>query len=221
MPDQVRVLLADDDTLVRHALGFFVGEVDGLTVVGEAADGRVAVDMCATLRPDVVLMDMQMPVMDGITATREITTANPATKVLAVTTFSPHRHVVPALRAGASGYLLKDSEPEELVAAIRAVHEGGFVLSKDISGALVEAVRNATDPTPSAPLTTAEALTDRERDVVVLLAEGLTNGEIARRLCVSEATVKTHLGRVMVKWKCRDRVQVLIRAARAGVVRLG
>lgn len=220
MGDEIRVLVVDDEALIRHALRFFVTDADGMTVVGEAQDGRTAVGMVSSLRPDVVLMDIQMPVMDGVEATSLITSQHPATRVVAVTTFTTTRHVVPALRAGASGYLLKDSEPEELIATIRAVHQGEFVLARQIAGTLIEAVRQDPAPEPPRPLPAAETLTARETDVVVLVGEGLTNRQIAQRLELSEATVKTHLGRVMQKWGARDRTQVLIRAVRAGLVRL-
>lgn len=222
MGQPIRVLVVDDEALVRHAFGFFVQSAEGMEVVGEARDGRVAVEMVDALAPDVVLMDIQMPVMDGIEATAAIAERSTLTRVVAVTTFSSTRHVVPALRAGASGYLLKDSDPEELVAAIRSVHDGGHVLSRDVVSALVEAVRSEPDEegVASEPLHDVELVTPRELDVVTLLAEGLSNQEIAVRLGLSEATVKTHLGRVMSKWGARDRTQVLIRAVRAGLVQL-
>lgn len=219
MAQSLRVLVVDDEALVRHAFGFFIRDAGGMEMVGEARNGAEAVALTLEQQPDVVLMDIQMPVMDGVEATRLIT-ARSSSRVLAVTTFSSPGHVVPTLRAGASGYLLKDSEPEELVSAIRSVHEGGYVLSRGVASALVAAVRGGVPAEPSAPLTPREELTAREADVVVLLAEGLTNLEIARRLDLSEATVKTHLGRVMSKWGARDRTQVLIRAARAGLVHL-
>lgn len=217
----MRVLIVDDEALVRRALAFFVEEHEDMTVVGEAKDGAVGVQMTRVLKPDVVLMDMQMPVMDGVEATRQIVDARPDTRVLAVTAFTSEAHVVPALRAGASGYLLKDSEPDQIAAAIRHVYEGGAAIAPEVTRVLIDSVRQHPGP-PGGPDTMPEVepLTGREREVVELLGEGLTNQEIAEQLYLSEATVKTHLGRVMRKWGARDRTQVLIIAVRAGVVRL-
>ena len=215
----IRVLIADDEALMRNALKFFVSSAPDMEVVGEAADGVAAVHLASELQPDAVLMDMQMPRMDGVEATRAVLAASPRTRVIAVTTFSSKRYVVPALRAGASAYLVKDTEPAELVAAIRNALDGTCVLSPAVTGALVSAVRESPEPTKTVTLPPFETLSDRELDVVRLLGGGLSNAEIAGELHLSEATVKSHLGNVMAKWGVRDRVQTLIHAARAGVIR--
>ncbi|WAC65138.1 response regulator transcription factor [Agrococcus sp. SL85] len=215
----IRVLIVDDEALMRHALGVFVSSADDMVVAGEAADGAAAVRACGTLRPDVVLMDMQMPVMNGADATRAVLEAHPGTRVIALTTFTSERFLIPALRAGATAYLVKDTEPDELVAAIRDVHEGSYVISPQVTRELVETVSQGPAARVPEPLHSSEQLSERELDIVRLLARGLSNAEIAGELHVSEATVKTHLGRVMAKWGVRDRVQTLIRAAKADLVR--
>lgn len=215
----IRVLIADDEALMRTALKIFVNSADDMEVVGEAADGVAAVHLASELQPDVVLMDMQMPRMDGVEATRGVLAASPRTRVVAVTTFSSKNHVVPALRAGATAYLVKDTEPEQLVAAVREVVEGTYVLSPSVTGELVSSIRETPEPPQFVKLSAVEELSGRELDVVRMLAQGLSNSEIAKELHLSEATVKTHLGNVMAKWGVRDRVQTLIHAARAGIVR--
>lgn len=220
MSSPIRVLIADDEALMRNALKLFVDSAPDMTVVAEAADGEEAVNASVRHRPDVVLMDMQMPGMDGVAATRALLERLPGTHVLAITTFSSQKFLVPALRAGASAYLVKDTEPDALVAAIRDVFDGSCVISPSVTRDLVESVRR-TVPTPvDAESTGAENLSEREHDVVRLLGRGLSNAEIAGELFLSEATVKSHLGRVMVKWGVRDRVQVLIHAARTNVIDL-
>lgn len=215
--ERTRVVIVDDESLLRRALTVFVGEADDIDVVGEAPNGAEAVERVTSLKPDVVMMDVQMPVLDGAAATRIITRDHPDTKVLALTTFGSLDTVLPMLQAGAGGYLLKDSEPEEIVVAIRDVHRGMRVLSPTIVNMLVSSL------TPAAGgrivrLTERERLTPRETAVVALLARGLSNSEIARQQSVTEATVKSHLSNVMAKWNVRDRVQVLIRAVRAGII---
>lgn len=213
------MLIADDEALVRHALRLFVDNAPDLTVVGEAHDGSQAVSMSAALRPSVILMDIHMPGLNGIEATERIVAAQPEVKVLAVTTFSSEKHVILALQAGASGYLVKDTTPEEILRSIRDVHDGKSVLSQQVSRQLIRTVR-ASDAKGRLAFRSNEKtrLTRREESVVELLAEGLSNSEIGSHLFISEATVKANLRRIMGKWGVRDRVQVLIYAARSGLV---
>ncbi|WP_413316927.1 response regulator transcription factor [Agrococcus sp. 1P02AA] len=217
----IRVLVADDQPLMQRALSIFIEGADDMEVVGLAADGSAAVTQSRALRPDVVLMDMQMPVMDGIEATRRVIEAHPSTKVIAVTTFSTEQYLLPALRAGASGFILKHVEPDELLEAVRAVHEGAGAISRQVTQNLIAAVRDAEAPARARALASGEELTGRELDVVRLLANGMSNAEIASALFVAEATVKSHLSRIMEKWQVRDRVQVLIRGAELGLVKVG
>ncbi len=215
MPE-IRVLIVDDDPLVRSALSHFVSRDAAIEVIGDAVDGLEAIATLERERPDVVLMDVQMPEMDGITATGIITERWPDVKVLAVTTLDGSDTVLPMLSAGASGYLLKDSSAESVVAGVRDVFSGASALSPRIASLLVRHVRD-TEPSGSGA-DELEELTDREREVVDRLAEGMSNAEIARALIVSEGTVKAHLGRIMAKWHVRDRVQILVAAAHAGLI---
>ena len=220
----IRVLVADDQALMRTALEHFVAQAEDLEVVGSAADGVQALELARSCAPDVVLMDMQMPRMDGVEATARITAELPGTRVLAITTFSSEQYLVPALRAGATGYLVKDAPPAEVVEAIRRVHGGDAVFSAQVAHDLVTAAAAAPEQSrggPLEPLAEHERLTARELDVVRELAKGSSNAEIAAALFLAEATVKSHIGKVLEKWQVRDRVQVLIRAARAGLVELG
>lgn len=217
--DSIRVLIVDDEALVRHALRIFVDTGPDMTVVGEAADGAGAVAAVEALRPNVVLMDLQMPQMNGIEATKQITGMSSGTHVLAVTTFSSERHVVPALRAGASGYLVKDTEPEDLLAAIREINAGRAVMSPGVTRDLIQSLRD--DPIRrdhSAPL--PDALTARELTLVRLIARGMSNAEIARTVHLAEPTVKAALSRIMAKWSVRDRVQLLIYALSNRIVEI-
>ncbi|MDJ0312181.1 response regulator transcription factor [Arthrobacter sp. H35-D1] len=214
----INVLVADDQPLMRRALMMFVNAAPGMQTVGEACDGQAAVQQCAALSPDVVLIDMQMPVMNGVEATGHIVKAHPEVRVIAVTTFSSELYLVPALRAGASGYLLKDAEPEQIVTAIRQVHGGGSVLSALVTQQLISSIRQTPAPRVGSADDSVEPLSEREEMVVCLLGRGMSNAEIAAGLHLSEATVKTHMGRIMAKWKVRDRVQVVIKAARAGLI---
>lgn len=204
------MLIADDEALVRHALRVFIDSAEGLTVVGEASDGHQAATLVEELLPDVVLMDLHMPRVSGIEATRRIAKNCPAVRVLAVTTFTTERHVVPALRAGASGYLVKDTDPDDIVRAVREVHAGRSVISPRITRELILNVRD--HPGVDEGGMDVAPLTARELMIVKSLARGRSNAEIARDLHLAEPTVKAHLGRVMTKWAVRDRVQVLIYA---------
>lgn len=215
----IRVVIADDEELMRHALRIFVDSGERTTVVGEAATGHDAIVLCRELRPDVVLMDMQMPGVNGFQATSEISMICREAKVLAVTTFSAEGYVAAALRAGAAGYLVKDTSPEMLVRSIIDVHEGRAPLSPQIARSLILSVRHHEGTAPGG-IPPEEELTPREKSIVKLLAKGMSNAEIATALHLSEATVKANFGRLMTKWDVRDRVQVLIRAAKAGLVSL-
>jgi DNA-binding NarL/FixJ family response regulator len=209
----VRVVVADDQALVRVGLCGIVETADDLSVIGAAADGREAVDIVARLAPDVVLMDIRMPGVDGIEATRRIT-ASSATRVLILTTFDLDEYVYGALRAGASGFLLKDAPPEDLHAAIRVIAAGDALLAPRVTRRLIAAFA-ATAPAPAPDL--LDGLTDRERQVLALVAEGLTNAEIGLRLHVTAGTAKTHVARLLHKLGARDRIQLVILAHRGGL----
>lgn len=208
--EPIRVLVADDDALVRHALRIFVDDTEDLCVVGEVGDGDEAVAEGQRLHPDVILMDLHMPRMSGVEATQRLAESSPEVRVLAVTTLSTERHVVPALRAGASGYLVKDTEPEEINSAIREVHAGRAVISPRITQELISSVRG--EPRVSRGGAPTEPLTDRELSIMRLIAQGMSNAEIATDLHLSEPTIKANLARIMRKWQVRDRVQALIHA---------
>ncbi|MEP7160930.1 MAG: response regulator transcription factor [Dermatophilaceae bacterium] len=216
------VVIVDDEQLMLQALKMFVSAAPDLIVVGEAVNGVDAVERCAQLKPDIVLMDLQMPLLNGIDATRRIHATQPAVKIIAVTTFGTTETIVPALRAGASGYLLKDIEPEALVQAIRDVRDGQNVLSPAVTSDLVQAVRSHQGP-PEHPLQllddgASEALSGRELAVVKLLAQGLSNADIAAELFLSEAAVKSRLSQLTQKFGVNNRVQVLVRACELGLV---
>lgn len=217
MTEVIRVIIVDDESLVRAALRVFLESTPGFELVGEAENGADAVQLVRSTQPDVVLMDVQMPIMDGIEATRRLTQEFPGIKVLALTTFSAQRVIVPMLSAGASGYLVKDTAPDRILDAARLAYEGGYVLSPRVAKELISSVQDA-DTAPSRTLGRDEELTDREKEVVTLLARGMSNAEIAAEMFVSEATVKSHLGRITAKWGVRDRIQVLIRATQLGLV---
>lgn len=218
-PGGTRVVIADDDSLVRRAIAAYLADVEDIVLIGEAANGREAVEVAERTQPDIVLMDIRMPEMDGIEATAQITASQPQTRVLAITTLATAESVVPVLRAGAAGYLLKDAPVAAILDGIRAVHSGSGALSPEVSGELIRALRATEARAPRVP-TEAETVSKREQAVVQQLATGKSNGEIARELHLSEGTVKAHLGSVMRKWDARDRVQVLIAAARFGLVSL-
>jgi DNA-binding NarL/FixJ family response regulator len=215
------VLIADDQALVRVGLRKILEAEPETTVVGEAADGEDAVAAVLRLRPDVVLMDIRMPVLDGIEATRRITASQPATHVLILTTFGLDGYVYDALRAGASGFMLKDAPPEEIAAAVRIVAGGEALLAPAVTRTVIEEFARR-EPTPaSSPPAALSELTSREREVLDLLARGLSNPEICQRLVISEATAKTHVARILQKLGLRDRVQVVIYAYENGLVERG
>jgi DNA-binding NarL/FixJ family response regulator len=215
------VLLADDQALVRAGFRVLLESQDGIRVVGEAADGHEAVELARRHRPDVVLMDVRMPRLDGLQATREIT-SDPglaAVRVVILTTFELDEYVYESLRAGASGFLVKDTEPADLVRAVRVVADGDALLSPGVTRRLIaEFAARARRPPPVASL---DELTAREREIVALVGEGLSNGEIADRLVVSPATAKTHVSRAMLKVGARDRAQLVVYAYETGLVRPG
>ena len=219
MTQTIRVLLVDDQELIRLGFRLVLEAEPDIEVIGEAADGDEALRAVLADAPDVVLMDIRMPRTDGITATREIVRAHPGTRVLVLTTFDLDEYAFGALDAGAGGFLLKDAQRSELTSAIRAVHRGDAVLAPPVTRRLVERLRAAPAAAidEEAPDPTAE-LTDRERDVFLAIAQGLTNAEIARHLFVSESTVKTHVGRVLAKIGARDRVHAVILAHRHRLV---
>jgi DNA-binding NarL/FixJ family response regulator len=216
----VRVLVADDQALMRGGFRMILDAQDDIEVVGEAIDGRDAIHQFRRLHPDVVVMDVRMPAMDGIEATRQLTMADPPARVLILTMFELDEYVFEALRAGASGFLLKDRPPEELVAAVRVVAAGEALLAPSVTRRLIEEFSRHQDVAP-APPAELDQLTDRERDVLLLMAHGLSNGEIAERLFVAETTVKTHVGRVLQKLYLRDRAQAIVLAYESGLVQPG
>lgn len=216
MPE-IRLLIVDDDPLVRSALSHFVSRAPDITVIGEAEDGLEAIAAVERDQPDVVMMDVQMPEMNGIEATAAIAARWPDVRILAVTTLDGSDTVLPMLSAGASGYLLKDSDADAIVAGVREVHGGASSLSPRIANMLIRHVRDA-EPSGASRNGPLEQLTERESEVLACLAQGMSNAEIARALIVSEGTVKAHLGRIMSKWQVRDRVQILVAAAQAGLV---
>jgi DNA-binding NarL/FixJ family response regulator len=218
----IRLLLVDDQELVRTGFRLFLETQDDLEVVGEAGDGREALDRARELRPDVVLMDIRMPEMDGIETTARLAAEaiEPAPRVLVLTTFDLDEYVFGALRAGAAGFLLKDAPRERLLEAIRVVHAGDALLSPSITRRLIEDFAARTDPLEP-PAAVLEQLTPREREVLVLVARGLSNGEIAQRLVVTDATIKSHVGSILTKLGLRDRVQAVVFAYEHGIVTAG
>jgi DNA-binding NarL/FixJ family response regulator len=220
----ISVLLADDQPLLRRGFRMILETEDDLTVVAEAGNGEEAVDLARRHAPDVVLMDIRMPGTDGIEATQQIAAAGPLPKVLVLTTFDLDEYAFGALRAGASGFLLKDVRPAELVAAIRTVAAGDAVVSPRVTRRLLEEYAQVLPLSPDQreqAYPQLSALTEREREVLVAVAQGLSNAEIAATLYVSEATVKSHVGRILAKLGLRDRVQVVVLAYETGLVRPG
>jgi DNA-binding NarL/FixJ family response regulator len=216
----VRVLLVDDDDLMRAGLKAVLSSDARVEVVGEAGSGRAAVERVRTLHPDLVLMDVRMPDLDGIAATREVISASPEVKVVILTTFEQDDYIFGALNAGASGFLLKRSGPEELLAAIQTVAAGDSLLSPSVTRTVID--RMARQPTPEiGPSRLLDALTPREREVLVLLARGLSNSEVAAELVIEESTVKTHVKRILMKLRLRDRIQAVVFAYESGLIQPG
>jgi DNA-binding NarL/FixJ family response regulator len=216
----IRVLLVDDDALMRAGLAAILSSDPTIEVVGEAADGRFAVERVQRLGPDVVLMDVRMPDLDGIAATRQVVAAHPDARVVILTTFEDEHYIFGALTAGASGFLLKRTSPEELLAAIKAVAAGDSLLSPSVTRRVID--RMARLPAAEAVLDDRVGeLTPREREVLAQLARGLSNAEIAEKLVIEESTVKTHVKRILMKLHLRDRVQAVIFAYESGLTRPG
>jgi DNA-binding NarL/FixJ family response regulator len=219
----ITILLVDDEPLLRLGFRLVLESQPDLTVIGEAADGAAAVTRTAELDPDVVLMDVRMPGVDGITATREIVRGSPRSRVLILTTFDIDEYAFPGLKAGASGFLLKNVPPDDLLTAIRAVARGDAVVAPTVTRRLLDTVADRLpDPAPDGgPPTTRglHRLTERELEVLEKVAAGLSNAEIAGELVLSEATVKTHVGRILGKLELRDRVQAVVLAYETGLVR--
>ena len=217
----IRVLLADDQELVRAGFQALLDAQDEIDVIGAAADGREAVDLARKLKPDVVLMDIRMPVLDGLQATQEIASDAKlnSVRIVILTTFELDEYVFDAIRAGAAGFLVKDTKPADLIEAVRVVASGDALLSPSVTRTLIaEFAARAKRPPSSAAL---DELTDREREVMALAAGGLSNEQIAQRLIVSVATAKTHISRAMVKLGVRDRAQLVVLAYETGLVRPG
>jgi DNA-binding NarL/FixJ family response regulator len=210
----IAVLVADDQSMVRAGFRLLLGDEDGIEVVAEAADGNEAVAKAARFRPTVVLMDIRMPELDGLEATRRILAADPDARVLILTTFDLDEYVYEALRAGASGFVLKDDPPEQLIAAIRTAAAGNALLSPAVTKRVIRQFAQVRPPSAPPGL---EQLTAREHEVFLLIADGLSNAEIGRALYISETTVKTHVTRVLQKLELRDRVQAVVLAHQCGL----
>ncbi|MFA3874699.1 MULTISPECIES: response regulator [Streptomyces] len=211
MAEAIKVLLVDDHQVVRRGLRTFLEVQDDIEVVGEAADGAEGVDRAQELKPDVILMDVKMPGMDGVDALRRLRELDNHARVLVVTSFTEQRTVVPALRAGAAGYVYKDVDPDALAGAIRSVHAGHILLQPEVAGALLSQEESSSGPGR------AGSLTEREREVLGLIADGRSNREIARALVLSEKTVKTHVSNILMKLDLADRTQAALWAVRHGV----
>jgi DNA-binding NarL/FixJ family response regulator len=221
--EPIRVILVDDQQLVRAGFALVIDSQSDMRVVGQAGDGAQALRLIGAEPADIVLMDVRMPNMDGLAATEEmacVQTPGPVPKIVMLTTFDLDEYVLHAIKAGASGFLLKDAPPEEMLAAIRAVHSGDAVIAPSSTRRLLEHVARSIPDAPADPHA-FDDLTEREREVLVLMARGLANGEIATELFVAEATVKSHVGRVLAKLGARDRVQAVVCAYENGLVRPG
>jgi DNA-binding NarL/FixJ family response regulator len=211
----IRVLVADDQSMVRAGFRLLLSSHDDIEVVAEASDGREAVEKAARFNPSVVLMDIRMPEMDGLQATRQILAADGSARILVLTTFDLDEYVYEALRAGASGFVLKDDPPEQLLEAIRVVANGDALLSPAITKRVIKQFSRIPQPAPPPGI---EELTDRELDVFRLVARGLSNAEIGRELYISETTVKTHITHILQKLDLRDRVQAVVLAYQSGIL---
>lgn len=220
--EKIKVLIVDDEPLIRHALGTILATDSRIVTVTSVENGLYAVDYCKEHQVDVVLMDLQMPIMDGVSATKAIKSVEDSPSVLAITAFSSDEYLVPVLSAGASGYLVKDSEPDEIIRAVHAVHQGTAAISPSVSSDLVSAVREAyrDNSQDIQDLAYDLGITNREFEILKLLARGLNNTEISRTLAISETTVKTHMAKIFVKLDVRDRVQALVAAARMGLIEI-
>ena len=214
MADAIRVLLVDDHAVVREGLRNFLALQDGLEIVGEASDGNEAIEQAQRLEPDVILMDLVMPGLDGIGAMRQLRARSPASRVIVLTSFLEDERVLPAIQAGAAGYLLKNVEPAELARAIRAAHAGEAIIDPTAAARLVQAIADDARPRIEEP----ERLTRRERDVLELIARGQSNKRIALELGISEKTVKTHVGHLLAKLGVTDRTQAALMAVEEGLV---
>jgi DNA-binding NarL/FixJ family response regulator len=217
---RLRVLVVDDDHLMRAGLCAVLSADESIQIVGEAADGAEAVEHTVRLAPDVVLMDIRMPVLDGIEATRRIVAAAPRVRILILTTFEDDDYVLGALRGGAAGFLLKRIQPEQLIAGIHTVAGGDSLLAPQVTGAVIEQIAGQGAPDARAARR-LQSLTPRERDVLMLIAYGMSNSEIAEALVVEESTVKTHVKRILAKLDLRDRVHAVILAYETGLIRPG
>lgn len=219
MPDPIRVLLADDEALLRSTLRLLIDATPGMSVVGEAATGAAAVREAAIAEPDLVLMDVRMPELDGITATARITARSPAPRVLVLTTFDLDDYVYRALHAGASGFLLKDVPPAQLLDAMRVVAAGDALLAPSATRRLIAEYTRVSAAARAVPHRDLNVLTPREREVLTLITRGLSNTEIEQSLHLSRSTVKTHIGRLMSKLAARDRAQLVIAGYESGLAR--
>ena len=216
-----RVLLVDDESLTRETLRDYLRLDPSLHVVGEAADGQVAVRQTVTLRPDLILMDMQMPVLDGVGATAKIHAECPEVKILGLTTFATDRYVVDLLRAGASGYIVKDTKPRDLIAAIHTVLAGESALSPEVTKYVIKGLEESIPAVVPPNQDLLDKLTEKEMEVIRLLAQGMSNREMAKELFVTESTIKQRFVTVMEKMGVRDRIQILVEAIQHGLVTVG
>ena len=215
MSQAIRVLIVDDHTIVRKGIRALLAEIEGIEVVGEADNGQEAIAQADTLHPDVILMDLAMPKMDGIEATRQIKASQPESRILVMTSFAADDKVFPAIKAGALGYLLKESAPEDLVQAIRQIHRGESSLHPTIARKVLQEITHPPDRPP-----TPDPLTEREAEVLRLVAQGLSNQDIARKLNISDPTVRTHVSNIMGKLHLATRIQAALYALREGLVSL-